>query len=404
MIGHDAPSLGGEVSPTPDEQRQRAWHTKHTVLLIVSILVVALAAASLISIPYYAITPGSAQPIGRLIGIPSSVRHQHKGSVLLVDVQLVPLRAIEWPFFALDSNTEIVPTPQLLGTSNPAQYQTEGEIDMARAQQAATVVALNELGYHVSVKENGALLYALEPGSPGEQHLAVGDVVTAVNGHAVANAGALGSRIDGHRPGDRLAFTVHVTPAGATHRVTVALGSWRIKGRGKNATLQCAAVGQDTRLPVDHISPATGKHVSSAPCIGALNVETDYAVGKLPFKVNLASEGIVGPSAGLSFTLGLMQQLDPLDLTGGHLVAATGTMSVTGAIGDVGGVAQKTVAVRSSGAKVFLVPPQEYKVALAHAGSGLRVYSVSSIGQALKILRSYGGKLPANPSNSKGLS
>ncbi len=104
-------------------------------------------------------------------------------------------------------------------------------------------------------------------------------------------------------------------------------------------------------------------------------------------KVDLSSEGIVGPSAGLAFTLGLMEELDPADLTGGRKVAATGTMSIDGSVGDVGGVAQKTIAVRGAGASVFFVPPQEYTVAKAHAGSRLKVYAVSTIGQAVRILR-----------------
>ncbi len=37
---------------------------------------------------------------------------------------------------------------------------------------------------------------------------------------------------------------------------------------------------------------------------------TAFKVGPLPVKVDLSSEGIVGPSAGLAFTLGLMEELD----------------------------------------------------------------------------------------------
>ena len=68
-------------------------------------------------------------------------------------------------------------------------------------------------------------------------------------------------------------------------------------------------------------------------------------------------------------------------------------MSIDGTVGDVGGVAQKTVAVRVAGASVFLVPPQEYAVAKAHAGSHLKVYSVSTIEQAIHILESLGGHI-----------
>jgi PDZ domain-containing protein len=128
-------------------------------------------------------------------------------------------------------------------------------------------------------------------------------------------------------------------------------------------------------------------------CLGVLGPEQSYAVGKLPIAINLNSEGIVGPSAGLAFTLGLIQKLDTANLTNGHQVAATGTMSVTGQIGPIGGIQQKTIAVRAAGASIFLVPPANYKTAEQYAGPTLKVFSVSSIGQAIKVLERFGGKV-----------
>jgi PDZ domain-containing protein len=104
-----------------------------------------------------------------------------------------------------------------------------------------------------------------------------------------------------------------------------------------------------------------------------------------PFRVTLAADGIGGPSAGLSFTLGLMEKLDAADLTGGLRVAATGTMANNGSVGAIG--------VREAGANVFLVPPANAAVARAHAGPGLRIIAVDSIGQAVQALERLGGRL-----------
>ena len=112
-----------------------------------------------------------------------------------------------------------------------------------------------------------------------------------------------------------------------------------------------------------------------------------------PFRVTLAADGIGGPSAGLSFTLGLMEKLDAADLTGGLRVAATGTMANNGSVGAIGGISQKTIAVREAGANVFLVPPANAAVARAHAGPGLRIIAVDSIGQAVQALERLGGRL-----------
>ena len=62
----------------------------------------------------------------------------------------------------------------------------------------------------------------------------------------------------------------------------------------------------------------------------------------------------------------------------------------------MGGVPQKTVAVERAGATVFFVPPQEYKAANSKDTPQLHVYAVSTLDQALAILKSLGGTLPAN--------
>jgi PDZ domain-containing protein len=84
-------------------------------------------------------------------------------------------------------------------------------------------------------------------------------------------------------------------------------------------------------------------------------------------------------------------------LTGGHTVAATGTIDAQGDVGDVGGVAQKTIAVENAGATIFFVPPQEYKAAMSEDRPGLKVYAVSTLDQVLKILGAHGGSVPKVP-------
>ena len=327
--------------------------------------------------PYYALTPGQAQSVAPLISVsPPSVVHSHTGSVLLVDVEETELRAIDWLYFKLDNNATIIKASNILGPETPTQYNTEGVIDMSDAQQAATVVALNELGYHVKVVPAGALLYALLPGSPAEA--------------------ALGAA----KPGTTVELTVSTFSPAAVKRIRLTLGTWRIVGPKKTATLACFPAGQGGRYPIAVRFPngglgypAKGKVATPVGCLGVLQVENAYRIGQLPVRIDLRSEGIVGPSAGLAFTLGLMQKLDPENLTGGHKVAATGTMSINGAVGAIGGVEQKTIAVRSSGASLFLVPPGNYSRAKAYAGSQLHVVAVSSIGQAISVLERYGGKL-----------
>lgn len=87
---------------------------------------------------------------------------------------------------------------------------------------------------------------------------------------------------------------------------------------------------------------------------------------KLPFEVGINTDLIGGPSAGLAFTLALIDELTPGELTGGIKVAATGTIDGDETVGAIGALRQKTVAVKASGAKVFLflVAKQKKKLLL----------------------------------------
>jgi hypothetical protein len=51
----------------------------------------------------------------------------------------------------------------------------------------------------------------------------------------------------------------------------------------------------------------------------------------------------------------------------------------------------------SAGARYFLVPPDEFKDASAHAGPNLKVVQVTSLDQALDTIRSIGGDLSGVP-------
>ncbi|MFI2366857.1 S16 family serine protease [Streptomyces sp. NPDC018833] len=118
-------------------------------------------------------------------------------------------------------------------------------------------------------------------------------------------------------------------------------------------------------------------------------------------KVSLHLADVGGPSAGLLFSLGIVDKLDGDgtggDLTGGRDIAGTGTISADGKVGPVGGVALKTLAAKRDGATVFLVPKDECAEAEAELPAGLRLIPVTTLKGAVDSLRALerGGKVPA---------
>ncbi|MFF7316761.1 S16 family serine protease [Streptomyces albogriseolus] len=118
--------------------------------------------------------------------------------------------------------------------------------------------------------------------------------------------------------------------------------------------------------------------------------------------VTLKLADVGGPSAGLLFSLGIVDKLDGDgsggDLTGGRVVAGTGTIDAEGRVGAVGGVPLKTQAARRDGATVFLVPRDECSEAKAELPAGLRLVPVTTLRgavDALVALEKGTGKVPS---------
>ncbi|MGW4021246.1 YlbL family protein [Streptomyces sp. NPDC005009] len=115
-------------------------------------------------------------------------------------------------------------------------------------------------------------------------------------------------------------------------------------------------------------------------------------------KVTLELADVGGPSAGLLFSLGIVDKLNGGDLTGGRVIAGTGTIDADGTVGAVGGVPLKTQAAERDGATVFLVPKDECSDAQAELPEGLRLIPVTTLKSAvdaLTALEKGTGKVPA---------
>jgi PDZ domain-containing protein len=341
------------------------------VALVVTAFVVV---ASFVTVPYYALVPGDALSVSRLISLPPRQTYPLHGRVLLTDVGVNNLSLVgllrtwldsKW----LHSNATIVSDAELTANLPVSEFNAEGTVDMQESELTAEAVALRQLGYEVPEQDVGVTVYVIDPKAPAWHVLRVGDVVSALDGTSTPNPQALRSALRAHRPGEVVTLQVgsvaHPTPG---HPVTLKLG----------------------RTVEDHTTvPLIGIGDPSAQIYG-MGTQPVY---QLPFTVKINSDQIGGPSAGLAWTLGMIDSLCGGGLTGGRSVAATGTIDPDGTVGDVGGVQQKTVAVERASASVFLVPAPELAAARAKAAPNLKVLGVSSLHDALVDLQRLGGHL-----------
>jgi PDZ domain-containing protein len=116
---------------------------------------------------------------------------------------------------------------------------------------------------------------------------------------------------------------------------------------------------------------------------------------QLPFTVNFETDEIGGPSAGLSFTLALIDNLTQGELVPPQGVAVTGTIEDDGTVGAIGALVQKSIAVKKSGVKYFLVPtaqgPDDIAAAQAAVGPAVKILPVATLDEALAALIEIGG-------------
>lgn len=310
--------------------------------------------AGIIRVPYYVLTPGDATAVEPLISVRGAPTYHHPGSILFTTVSVAgEVSGFGWLRGRLNADDQVISREQLTGGVPAKTYNQENVQAMTDSKTAATKVALGRLGYPVRESGDGAEVVAVAPKSAADGKLQTGDVITAVDGQPVMLDDQAVSQVHRHRPGDVLQITVH---------------------RGDQSPTVALTAGDDGH-GVAKIGVALSTH----------NLRIDF-----PVQVNIDTGKVGGPSAGLAFTLALLDDLAPDGLTGGKKVAVTGTIDLNGQVGPVGGVAQKTVAARRAGAVAFLVPPQEAPEAKRHAGP-LRIITVRNVDEALAALAQLGG-------------
>lgn len=329
----------------------------------------------------YALTPGDATSVAPLVKIEGLATDTHPDQILLTDVYLSSLTAWQWIVTHFQSHVEYVTSSQLVEPGIPTdELGAQGFLEMSDSKQAAEVAALRALGWNLPATPAGALVTGVVAPSPARRaNIKVADRIVAVDGKSVTSSCAMVAAVHDLAPGSVVNLRVQRARISAAGVIT-----W-----SSARTVSVTAAATPRSLGTSICAGVTGRDRSW------LGVSLEDGLRyQLPATISINTANIGGPSAGLAMTLTLVDQLSAGSLTGNTIVAATGTIAASGAVGDVGGVAEKTVAVQRAGADVFLVPSIEVATARAAAQPGLRVIGVSTLREALRALRALGGAAP----------
>ncbi len=226
------------------------------------------------------------------------------------------------------------------------ENQTEGSVEMVSSQDAATAVALDELGYDVK-----PAIEVLDVGknTPAEGRLKVRDIFLRVNGERINEVDDIVNAVKNAPDGRPVEFLVRRDGEATTVSVTP---------RAKDGEKQ------------------VGIHLGTG--------------FEFPFRVAVHIDpNIGGPSAGLMFSLGIYDTLTPGSLTDGGIVAGTGTIDATGKVGPIGGIQQKIVGARDAGAELFMVPPDNCEEALGAPHGDMRLVRADTMHDAVGAIEAW---------------
>jgi len=327
------------------------------------LIVVVAAVGWFVRLPYYTISPGSSLDVNERVKVSGAPSYEPEGEVRLLFVrQRARVNVWRWLSAALDPDVDLYKERGFTGGQSPEQVRDQGIADMRVAQFAARSVALQAVGYELGPVREGARVLYVFSGMPASDVLSEGDLILAVDGRAVRNSQGLGKAIGRHTAGEsvKVTFLRH--------------------GTRRTESIKTQAAFDDGR-----------------PIIGVQAVPPyDF-----PVDIEIDTDRIGGPSAGLAMTLSIVDELTPGELTGGEVVAVTGTIDLAGRVGPIGGMSQKVGSARGAGAALFLVPACPHGAAHAECerdldrarsrAGDMAVEEVATIEDALEVLEAAGG-------------
>lgn len=318
------------------------------------------------------VVPAQALPVKDRLTVSGVTTEPSAGSLLFVTVREPTLNMLDW--LALRSNPagQLLSHQDVYGDETPSQQRERSFRMMRTSEDVAKYVAFKYAGYDAKLTPGAVVvdqIFCLELEGDScvkkvqaAEVLQPTDTVVSVNGSQVPT-------LDDLR---RVMSTV--TP-----------GSVVDVGRKRGDKVEQVKV--TTVSLVDH------------PDVALLGFQSgDTATVTMPDGVdatfNMGDVG--GPSAGLAFTLTMIDALTSGDLLGAKAVAVTGTINLDGKVGAIGGLPSKASAVMQAGAKFFLVPASQGDIEQARrvVGDRVEIIPVATVDEAIAALVKIGGTAP----------
>lgn len=263
------------------------------------------------------------------------------------------LRGIDLLRAWLEPGTTIQKFSDLYDTTVTAEQLKEaGAAQMTSSHSTASIAAMDYLGIPM---DSTLTIIGASPGSDAEGKVQEGDVLVSIIG-----------------------------PDGVVHpvdRPSVPFDVMKSTPPGSEVLVTVLRDGREVEFPIVSSGPTEDETFEGSKMGIYLDAETE-----LPIDVTIHLERIGGPSAGLIFALGIVDQLTPGGITGGQVIAGTGALSFSGDVVPIGGVKQKMYGAVRDGAHWFLAPVDNCADVIGNEPKGLEVIPVATLAEGVSAV------------------
>ncbi len=294
---------------------------------LLSIFIGVILAGFLVLYPMdmYVMKPGHAYNVSEYVTVQNGDEDE-KGSFSLMTVSMSKATPLTYVYAKFKDYYELLSMNQVRQEEeDDEEYNVRQLKLMTDSQFNALYVAFSRAGLDYQVTFKGVYVLNIITGGAADGLLKAGDEIMEIEGERIESQQMLSERIQ------------------------------KLQEEGQKEIE--LVINRDDELLTKKI--ALKEIPGSEGRIGLGIVFTESKSIKTDPKVNIQTESIGGPSAGLMFTLEVMNQLLDENLTKGYMIAGTGEMLEDGTVGRIGGIEKKVVAADKAGMEIFFAPDDE---------------------------------------------
>lgn len=287
------------------------------------IMLAVIAVLFLYPMDSYISQPGGTYDLAPLVDV-EGAEETASGTFNLMTISLAKSTPVTYALSRFSDARKLLPAQSVrMHGENEDEYRLRQERLMANSKYNAIMVAFKTANIPVKIDLEGVLVMKVLKKGASSNLLEIGDIIHEIDGTPLTYSGEFAELIAGKSKGDKVRLTVE---------------------RGEEK--------KEIDIVLKEIPNSDGR-------IGiGVQFEENKVITTNP-EVSIETSNIGGPSAGLMFTLEILNRLVEEDLTKGYEIAGTGEMLEDGSVGRIGGADFKVMAADKDDVDIFFAPDDE---------------------------------------------